>query len=94
MEKRDLAGVLVRAIGVYIVASAIPFCVTTLVNVWWTISANKMHLPDGRSVLGAVSQGLVAALLQLAVGLVLFYGGGTVARKLIQLDEQSKSRER
>ncbi len=84
MNKRELARVFIRVAGVYMVASAIPGCVASLVTAWWVLAANepKFHTPTAMAV-----RSMVQAFLQAAIGLYLFYRGGLVAKKLLRLDE-------
>ena len=84
MNKRELARVLVRVLGVYMVASAVPSCVAVLVTVLWVFwgTESKFHTPAEMAV-----RSLVQAFLQLAIGLYLFYRGGLVAKKLLHVDE-------
>jgi sterol desaturase/sphingolipid hydroxylase (fatty acid hydroxylase superfamily) len=84
MNKRELARVLVRVLGVYMVASAIPSFVASLVTAGWTFweGVSKFHVAWEMGV-----RSLVQAFLQLAIGLFLFYRGGMVAKKLLHVDE-------
>ena len=84
MNKRDLARVFIRVVGVYMVASAVSGCVASLVTAWWVFGANepKFHSPMEMAV-----QCIVQTFLQGAIGLFLFYRGGLVAKKLLRLDE-------
>ncbi len=83
MNKRDLASVLIRAIGVYIVASAIP-------NLVGVLAMSFIGSTVGRAVTTANEfwwRTLISELVQVVVGVALFYGGGSVAKLLLRVDE-------
>ena len=84
MNKRELARVLIRVLGVYMVASAVPSCVASLVSALWIFwgTESKFHAAGATGV-----RSLVQAFLQLAIGLFLFYRGGLIAKKLLHVDE-------
>ena len=84
MNKRELARVLIRAIGVYVVASAVPNFVASLVTAWWTFCLTEAKFDTPREM---AVRSLVQSLLQLAIGLCLFYRGGLLAKKLLRVDE-------
>ena len=84
MNKRELARVLIRVLGVYIVASSVPSIVASLVSAWWIFWGAEAR---SHAVIGTSVRSLVQAILQLAIGLFLFYRGGLIAKKLLHVDE-------
>ena len=87
MNKRELSRVLVRVLGVYMVASAVPSCVASLVSAGWTLWTFWVSGSTFHTVWEMGVRSLVQAFLQLAIGLCLFYRGGLIAKKLLHVDE-------
>jgi len=73
-------------VGVYMAASAVSGCVASMVTAWWTFGPDGLmvHAPRELAV-----RSIVQAFLQLAIGLFLFYRGGSVANALLRVDETS-----
>jgi hypothetical protein len=86
MNKRELARVLIRMLGVSMVASGVPSFVSSVVIAFWTFGAGK----SSSSIVATTPARLIVVyVLQLAIGLYLFYRGGWIVRSLLRVDETS-----
>ncbi|MGA2220389.1 MAG: hypothetical protein ABSH21_01185 [Verrucomicrobiia bacterium] len=79
MNKRDLARVLVRVLGVWMIASGVASFISMLWAVLWPASrfgfnASMLTMP-------------LIEFLRIAIGLHLFFKGAWIANKLVQVDE-------
>ena len=79
MNKRDLAKVLVRMLGVWMIVSGL----VNFISVLWT-----SLWPASRYVFNASMLTMpLIMFLQVAIGLHLFFKGAWIANKLVQVDD-------
>ena len=80
MDKVQLTRVLIRVIGVWMIAAAVPRCVSGLATLLW-------FNPSLPAPVRAYFVSLAMPLLSVAIGLYLFFKGAWIARKLVSVDE-------
>ncbi|MGA2220390.1 MAG: hypothetical protein ABSH21_01190 [Verrucomicrobiia bacterium] len=90
MNKRELARVLIRMLGVSMVASGVPSFVSSVVIALWTFGETFGAGKSSSSIVATTPARLIVVyVLQLAIGLYLFYRGGWIVRSLLRVDETS-----
>jgi hypothetical protein len=82
MNKQDLARILIRVLGVSMIAHGVPSCVAALITIFWSASESRVGM---RAYL-FTSPAL--AFLTVAIGLHLFFKGAWIAKKLVHIDEK------
>jgi hypothetical protein len=79
-NKRELARVLVRMLGVWIIASG----VTGLIPVLWQVLSPPFRFRLQDAYLFTMP---LVMFLNIAIGLLLFFKGAWIANKLVQVDD-------
>jgi hypothetical protein len=78
MNKRDLAGVLVKAVGAWMIT----FGLLELIVLLWDLVSPKVKF-DFHGIMLILP---MLAFLRIAIGLHLFFKGAWIADKLVQVD--------
>ncbi len=98
MNKRDLARVLIRVIGVYLIAISVSFIMETVVSIiilYYYFRPvpilNDLDMLSQRNLLVTSLGKFLHNFFELIVGLYFFFKGGWIANKLLRIDETDKS---
>jgi hypothetical protein len=95
MNKRDLARVLIRVIGVYLIAISVSFIMETVVSIiilyYYYFRpvpiSNDLDMLSQRNLLVTSLGKFLHNFFELMVGLFFFFKGGWIANKLLKIDE-------